>query len=377
MDSILHGLWKGRGGRSAYIGDMTILAIQKRYNGNELKIGAVGEETLLKPSNKLRAYLLRARDWGIDPRRILEGSGVEWDEVISADSFDPEFGDLLFDHVARYTPPDFAIRCGHTTKVRDFGVVGLAMESMPTLRDAFRLWNRYSLVAGQPFITSIVEAGDQWRMHFVPRRLMAQEGQRFCLEASITALEVVIEQLTGTRANSVAIDLPFDRPASIGHYETLRTRNVRFGCETASYCGLRADLDRLIPDSDREISEALMQECEQFLADLTRGRTISQQLDDIIRSTKGRMPSLEEMAASLSVSGRSLQRELSREGLTYQELVRRFRERHAMELLKGFRPNIKEIAFTLGFRDVGSFRRAFLQWTGRSIGDWQKLVLSV
>ena len=328
---------------------------------------------MLKPSNKLRAYLLRAREWGLDPEQILEGSGVEWDDVLSSDSFDPELCDRLFDQIARHTPADFAIRCGHTTKVRDFGIIGLAMESMPTLRDAFRLWNRYSRVADQPFITNIVEAGDQWRMHFVPRRPMAPEGQRFCLEASIVALEMVIEQLTGTRGQTVAIELPFDRPASIGHYETLRTRNVRFGCETASYCGCRADLDRIIPDSDREISEALMHECEQFLAELTRARTISQQLDDIIRSTKGRIPSLEEMAASLGVSCRSLQRELSREGLTYQELVRRFRESQAMALLKGLRPNIKEIAFILGFRDVGSFRRAFLQWTGRSIGDWQKL----
>ena len=62
---------------------------------------------------------------------------------------------------------------------------------------------------------------------------------------------------------------------------------------------------------------------------------------------------------ALGTSCRSLQRELRAEGIGYQELVKRYRIRHAKLLLREKRPNIKAIAYMLGFKDVGSFRRAF------------------
>ena len=59
-------------------------------------------------------------------------------------------------------------------------------------------------------------------------------------------------------------------------------------------------------------------------------------------------------------------------GIGYQELVKRYRIRHAKMLLRETRPNIKAIAYILGFKDAGSFRRAFREWTGESVGSWQQ-----
>jgi AraC-like DNA-binding protein len=78
------------------------------------------------------------------------------------------------------------------------------------------------------------------------------------------------------------------------------------------------------------------------------------------------------MAVALGTSCRSLQRELRVEGIGYQQLVKRYRMRHAKLLLREKRPNIKAIAYMLGFKDVGSFRRAFRGWTGKSVGAWQQ-----
>jgi AraC-like DNA-binding protein len=72
----------------------------------------------------------------------------------------------------------------------------------------------------------------------------------------------------------------------------------------------------------------------------------------------------------MSLSIRSLQRELRAQQLSYQELVRRHRLRQAKVLLREKRPVIKDVAYRLGFKDVGSFRRAFHSWTGKSVGAW-------
>lgn len=77
----------------------------------------------------------------MDPAFILEGSGVSWRDLESEASLDPEISIELFDHLARRTPPGFAVRCGRASKLLDFGVVGMAMTSLPTLRHALEHWS--------------------------------------------------------------------------------------------------------------------------------------------------------------------------------------------------------------------------------------------
>jgi AraC-like DNA-binding protein len=72
------------------------------------------------------------------------------------------------------------------------------------------------------------------------------------------------------------------------------------------------------------------------------------------------------------LSIRSLQRALRAQQLSYQELGRAHRLRQAKVLLREKRPVIKDVAYRLGFKDVGSFRRAFHSWTGKSVGAWRR-----
>jgi len=324
---------------------------------------------MFRPS-KLRTHLLQAQDAGYCPDEILEGSGIGWSEIESLQPLDLDTIAGLFDYLARRTPPGFAIRAGYTSKVRNYGIVGFATMSMPTLRHAFEHWSRYYLVSGDPIITSISEQGDEWRMHFEPRCRMSAEAQRFCIETSVAALEPVIEELTDSPPDTLGIDFAGDRPASVREHSVFRTRNIRFNQQSTTYHGRRRNLDRPIPSGDTVVSEMFLRQCDEFLADLTSTRSTCERLEDLMRASAGSIPSLEEMASALGTSCRSLQRELRTAGIGYQELVKRYRIRHAKLLLREKRPNIKAIAYMLGFKDAGSFRRAFREWTGESVGDW-------
>jgi AraC-like DNA-binding protein len=77
-------------------------------------------------------------------------------------------------------------------------------------------------------------------------------------------------------------------------------------------------------------------------------------------------PAIGEVAQLLRVSSRTLQRQLSEEGLSYSGLMERCRYRAACESLKHTRDPVRDIAALLGYRDVSSFSRAFLRWTGKT-----------
>ena len=325
---------------------------------------------MFKPS-KLRTYLMLAQDAGLCPDEILKGSGVSWADIESLKPFDLSEIATLFEYLADRTPHDFAIRSGYSSKVRNYGIVGFATMSMPTLRDALQHWSRYCLIAGDPLVTRIVENGDEWQMVFEPRLPMSPKARRYCIEAAVAAVEPVIEDLTNEPANSLSMVFAFGRPADTEAYALFRAPEIRFSAKSTIYTGKRADLDRLIPASDEAIQTLFHKQCDLYLSELTHARSLSERLEDLLREAAGNLPSLDDMAAAFGMSRRSLQRELATEGLNYQQLVRRFRQYHAFKLLEEKSANLKMISYTLGFEDVGSFRRAFHEWTGQSISEWQ------
>jgi AraC-like DNA-binding protein len=77
-----------------------------------------------------------------------------------------------------------------------------------------------------------------------------------------------------------------------------------------------------------------------------------------------RRPSLANTANRLGFSKRTLQRELSIQGLDWSRLLGQIRLQRAIELLRS--PDIKlgEVAYELGYTDGANFGRAFRRWTG-------------
>lgn len=74
----------------------------------------------------------------------------------------------------------------------------------------------------------------------------------------------------------------------------------------------------------------------------------------------------ESVASHLSVGKRTLQRALMAEGVSYRELRNQLIEARASALLTDSALSIDQIAASLGYSEVNSFRRAFRKWTGCS-----------
>ena len=86
-------------------------------------------------------------------------------------------------------------------------------------------------------------------------------------------------------------------------------------------------------------------------------------IDDCMSSGKY---SLEQVAESLDLTPRTLQRQLTTTGLTFRELISRARYIQARELLAHSELMVTGIALDLGYADLPSFSRAFHHWAGIS-----------
>lgn len=78
----------------------------------------------------------------------------------------------------------------------------------------------------------------------------------------------------------------------------------------------------------------------------------------------GPLPTLTQLADSLAMSPRSLQRRLAEEGLTLRALAERVRMQEAERRLRETRDDVGTIATSLGFSSASNFARAFRRWAG-------------
>lgn len=81
---------------------------------------------------------------------------------------------------------------------------------------------------------------------------------------------------------------------------------------------------------------------------------------------------IDEVAAKLSVSRRTLQRKLKEENTTFQQQLNGVRKMLARHYIRNTEMNSNDIAFLLGYSEINSFFRAFSLWTGMSVSEYRK-----
>ena len=85
-----------------------------------------------------------------------------------------------------------------------------------------------------------------------------------------------------------------------------------------------------------------------------------------------RLPTGEAQAAAvaqrLNMSTRSFTRHLAEEGTSFGEILERLRQRLASRYLAEDRMSIQQIAWLLGYSEVGAFSHAYKKWTGTTPG---------
>ena len=80
-----------------------------------------------------------------------------------------------------------------------------------------------------------------------------------------------------------------------------------------------------------------------------------------------------EVARQLCLSRRTLSRSLAAEGVTFTRILEELRATLARRYLQDRELPVTEIAWLLGYREIGSFTHAFKRWTGLSPSRFRAL----
>lgn len=136
--------------------------------------------------------------------------------------------------------------------------------------------------------------------------------------------------------------------------------------------GWEADLREVTPfDRDDIAHRAFLAACEQSVTDFNNMRDPVLTMFKMMRATPAAV-SLAAVAKESGLSCRSLQRELSRRGLSFRQLTGLTRCKLACEKLSDSSAKVSEIAMDVGYDDIASFNLAFRKYMGMTPISYRK-----
>ena len=321
--------------------------------------------------------------------RLLEMHGVDSEAFVREGGYAPEvFRDpaarlpaSAVDTAARavaerIADPAFALRAARCWHPSNLGALGYAWLASSTLRTALQRLERYNRILSEKATFRLENSSKGLRLVF-------EHGRKDTVVAALGtdyALSIVMDMCRmnfGASLRALEVTLCRARPAEPAPWEHFFGCRARFGDARNSILLSRRDVDEPLPVSNRQIAGTLDAILTRQLADLDRSNVAARCKAALLdRMASGETPG-EEVARTLHMSWRTLQRKLSDADLTYQRLVDETRRDLALRYIEDPGKSITEITFLLGFSGQSAFTRAFRRWTGASPSEYRTRKLGI
>lgn len=274
----------------------------------------------------------------------------------------------LIETIAADEHPDigFHIRVSRSMSCADFGAVGLAWKSAPDLRRSFRRMDRYARLYNSASEFELVDKGDCfWWAH---RRAGSDRlGVHLSNEGALATYVSLCREATGAQNKPQSVQFRHRPCGSQTALEAHFRCPISFGAEVDALVIPAERLDRPNLVGDHSIWQFLVSQVEGALPAAKSEPAFQRQLVlKIADMLSDGVPPLSQVARSLGMSARTLQRRLASEGVTYQNLIGQARLELAKSLMADTEYSLAEIAFLTGFSEQSAFTRAFKRWAGRT-----------
>ncbi|MEP3225415.1 MAG: AraC family transcriptional regulator ligand-binding domain-containing protein [Parasphingorhabdus sp.] len=306
---------------------------------------------------------------GVATRDLVESLGLAPDGPIdptqmvsSADYYQ------FFAALAERDPSGLALplRIGAAMRSDEYGAFGLAWKAAPDLRGSYVRSTRYGRVLGNAETYSLEQCPDGW-FYNLEKAGDGSLGMLLSNEASLSAVVAISQEVSTAKFVPEAVFFKHAPRGDIAVYAD------HFGCPVHFESNRNALLvsEETLAVSNRLGDETIAtffdRHLEKELAELADANSLEKRVRlTVAQLLSEGVPTLSVIASKLGMSSRTLQRRLSDQGHSFQNLVDLARQELAQQLLRDTKYSLAEIAFLTGFAEQSGFTRAFKRWAGQT-----------
>ncbi|MBF7729109.1 AraC family transcriptional regulator [Pseudomonas sp. N040] len=278
---------------------------------------------------------------------------------------------VLLLELAAQADDSVGLHIGQQTLSTDLGVLGQALRSLDKLGDTQYGLSRYLIVRGTIEQVEVQESAGQI---FVSYRLAdpATSLSRQYSEYILSLMLASWREVTGSRLTPLRVDFTHQRPADTGPLREFFGCPLYFEQPVSGLYIHKSVLEMPIVTADRRLFKAL----QPFLESQKEKYESDSLLVDVSQAIAAGLESnrsgLVNIADTLGMSVRTLQRRLSEQRLEFGDLVEDVRRALALEYVGKGAYRLTDVALMLGYNEPSSFSRAFRRWTGCSPQEYRK-----
>lgn len=339
----------------------------------------------LRPPTAQPAYIMSGYLRGLFDHLKVRGAPIEpvlaVMKLSEAELLDPDrriehaLQNAIFDAAERATGDvDIGLHAGEATHLMHFGIAGMLAMTCSTLRELVDVHARFQGLISTGATMRYVQVGDEivGEAAFLPDEHLSRHTLEYTLASHMTLARL----MAGFPLSVARLEVTYPEPADCSEQQRVFNCPVRYGCEHERLFFPASLLDVPLVIGDSESRAALEIEARRRLDSVHRRITDD---DPDIASVKNHLaatlqngpPTIEEAAAALGVSVRTLQRRLEARGLSYRGLVDLVRRELAERYMQAGTLSQVDVAYLLGFSDQSAFHRAFRRWFAQTPGDYR------
>lgn len=308
---------------------------------------------------------------GIQPAALLSAAGIAPQALERPDGqvFASEYAALVAQALTLSADPCLGCEMGLNMPPTMHGFLGYALLSAGTLGEALDLGVKYAPLASR-FVDVRAEHSAAGVVLTFEALLPLGFAHQFGVESTMTGWLHTAEQLVGMTGlgieaeTSAELRFTWPRPAAFARYAQ-RLPKAIFKQAANQIVIDAATLHRPLALAHPLAARQAQARCDSELAELlaSDGYFAARVAESLSLSVAG-YPGMEEIAARLRMSSRTLMRKLDKLGVSFRLLMDERRRLDAQALLADPTLAIDTIAVRLGYANPANFTRAFRRWTG-------------
>lgn len=314
---------------------------------------------------------------GIDFVELLSQSDISAHTINNPDGLlSMSQVERLIEKGLRVASPDSALTLAKHIKLSSHSMVGYAMLSSPTVEYALRLAARFFNLILPSFDMTFRRNEESICLYFSPTIPMSSRCLHYHLETIAASVHWELYELLQGKILHYDLYLGYPKPSYAERYKELQGARCHFSWDELPgikivYPAEIANYPLMLSDpSTLQMAEG---KCLELVKQAIANRTLADWVSMMLHETKDCALTLEDLAHTLNMSVRTLDRHLKNEHTNFRDIKNQVRHQRALKLLHETDMSVTQIAYELGYTDPANFTRAFSKVAGVSPSHYKTL----
>lgn len=310
---------------------------------------------------------------GFDATKVFTDAGLDLSKAIDPEQRYPvDCMTKVWKQAVRLTGnAGFGLVVPQYTHPTTFNALGFALMASESLKDALERIVRFSRTVTDAAEVSLEQEPDGYKLKMVSlasERVPAEES----VDAFVATIIYLLRQLCQEDINPQQVSLQRCAPPEAERYRDFFQSPVVFDATENAIRFSKATIEAKLPTANSELAQINDRAMTSYLSRFDKEDIVAQVRSILLDQLAEGTASQENVADTLNMSQRSLQRRLKDVDTCYASVLDDIREDLACQYLKQSKIPLISITYLLGFSDPSNFNRAFKRWKGMSPSQYRK-----